>query len=99
MLPLAVLTAVPHRAHGVDDVAARQAVRAGDLGLASPAAAQRPTLLEQLRSCRPMDTAIHAATAQQRFLRRVDDGVYAHFRDIVPNDDKGHDTHLCAIII
>ena len=99
LFPLAVLTAVPHRAHGVDDVAARQAVRAGDLGLAGPATAQRPALLEQLRPRRPVDAAIHAATAQQRFLRRVDDGVYAHFRDVIANNDKGHDTHLCAIII
>ena len=99
LFPLAVLTAVPHRAHGVDDVAALQAVRAGDLGLAGPAAAQRPALLEQLRPRRTVDAAIHAASTQQRFLRRVDDGVYAHFRDVIANNDKGHDTHLCAIII
>ena len=99
MFPLAVLTAVPHGADGVDDVAARQAVRAGDLGLAGPAAAQRPALFEQLRPRCTVDAAIHAASAQQRFLRRVDDGVHAHFRNIVSNDDKGHDTHLCAIII
>ena len=90
LFPLAVLTAVPHRADGVDDVAARQAVRARDLGLAGPAAAQRPALLEQLRPRRTVDAAIHAATAQQRFLRRVDDGVHGHFRDVVANNDKGH---------
>ena len=99
LLPLAVLTAVPHGADGVDDVAARQAVRAGDLGLAGSAAAQRPALLEQLRPRRTVDAAIHAATAQQGFLRRVDNGVHAHFRDVIANNDKGHDTHLCAIII
>ena len=99
MFPLAVLTAVPHGADCVDHIFARQAVRAGELGLAGPAAAQRPALLEQLRSRRAVDAAIHAASAQQGFLRRVDDGVHAHFRDIVSNDDKGHDTHLCAIII
>ena len=99
MFPLTVLTAVPHGAHGVDHIFARQAVRAGNLGLASPAAAQRPALLEQLRPRRTVDAAIHAASAQQRFLRRVDDGIYAHFRNIVSNDDKGHDIHLCVIII
>ena len=99
LFPLAVLTAVPHRADGVDHIFARQAVRACNLGLAGPAAAQRPALLEQLRPRRTVDAAIHAATAQQRFLRRVDDGVYAHFRDVIANNDKGHDTHLSAIII
>ena len=99
LLPLTALTAVPHRADGVDNVAARQAVSAGDLGLAGSAAAQRPALLEQLRSRRTVDAAIHAASTQQRLIRRVDDSVHAHFRDIVSNDDKGHDTHLCAIII
>ena len=63
LFPLAALTAVPHGAHGVDDVAARQAVRARDLCLAGPAAAQRPALLEQLRSRRTVDAAVHAASA------------------------------------
>jgi len=90
LFPLAVLTAVPHRAHGVDHILTGQPVSFGDLGLAGPAAAQRPALLEQLRSCRTMDAAIHAATAQQRFLRRVDDDVHAHFRDVIANNDKGH---------
>ena len=54
---------------------------------------------EQLRPRRTVDAAIHAASTQQRLIRRVDDSVHAHFRDIVSNDDKGHDTHLCAIII
>lgn len=99
MFPLAALTAVPHGADGVDDVAARQAVRTGDFCLAGPTAAQRPALLEQLRSCRPMDAAIHAATAQKRFICRIDDSVNLHFRDVIANNDKGHDTHLCAIII
>ena len=99
MFPLAALTAVPHRADGVDHIFARQAVRARDLGLAGPAASQRPALLEQLRSRRAVDSAIHAATAQKRFICRVDDSVNLHFRNVVANNDKGHDTHLCAIII
>ena len=99
LFPLTVLTAVPHGAHGVDHIFARQAVRAGDLGLASPAAAQRPALLEQLRPRRTVDAAVHAVSAQQGFLGRVDDGVYAHFRNVVANDDKGHDTHLLTITV
>jgi hypothetical protein len=71
----------------------------GEQGVASLSTAQRPALLEQLRPRRTVDAAIHAASAQQRFLRRVDDGVHAHFRDVIANNDKGHDTHLCAIII
>jgi len=90
LLPLTALTAVPHRADGVDDVAARQAVRARDFGLAGPAAAQRPALLEQLRPRRPVDAPIHPASAQQGLLGRVDNGVHGHFRDVVANDDKGH---------
>ena len=31
---------------------------------------------------------------QQGFLGRVDDGIYAHFCNVVSNDDKGHDTRL-----
>ena len=47
-------------------------------------------LLEQLRPRRPVDAAIHAASTQQRFLCRVDDGIHAHFRDIIANNDKWH---------
>ena len=90
LFPLAVLTAVPHRAHGVDHIFARQAVRARDLGLAGPAAAERPALLEQLRPCRTVDAAVHAASAQQGFLRRIDDGIHAHFRDVIANNFKRH---------
>ena len=53
-------------------------------------AAQRPALLEQLRPCHTVDAAIHAASAQQGFLRCVDDGIHAHFRDVFANNDKGH---------
>ena len=90
LLPLAALSAVPHGTHGVDHIFTGQAVGFRDLGLAGFAAAKPPALLEQLRPRRPVDAAVHAAPAQQGFLRRVDDGVHAHFRDIVANDDKRH---------
>ena len=90
MFPLTVLTAVPHGADGVNHIPAGQAVGFGDLGVTCLAAAQRPTLGQQLRPCRTMDAAIHAASAQQGLLGRVDDGVHGHFRDVVANDDKGH---------
>ena len=48
----------------------RQSVRPCDLGISRFSAAQRPALCQQLRSRRPVDTAIHAATAQKRFICR-----------------------------
>lgn len=48
----------------------RQSVRHCDLGISRFSAAQRPPLCQQLRSRRPVDTAIHAATAQKRFICR-----------------------------
>ena len=87
LLPLAVAAAVPHGADGVNHIPAGQAVGFGDLGVTCLAAAQRPTLGQQLRPCRTMDAAIHAASAQQGLLGRVDNGVHGHFRDVVANDD------------
>jgi hypothetical protein len=37
-----------------------------------------------------VDAAIHAATAQKRFICRIDDSVNLHFRNVVANNDKGH---------
>ena len=90
LFPFTVAAAVPHGADGVDHIPAGQAVGLGDLGIAGLAAAQRPALGQQLRPRRAVDAAIHAASAQQGLLGRIDDGIHGHFRDVVANDDKGH---------
>ena len=89
-LPLTVTAPVPHRADGVDHILTGQPVSLGDLGIAGLAATERPALGQQLRSRRAMDTAIHAATTQQRFVRRIDDGIHFHFCNIIANNFKRH---------
>jgi hypothetical protein len=67
-------------------VLGRQAVASGDLGFAGSAAAKRAAFGEQLQASRAMDRAINAATAQERSIGRIDDGVNAECGD-VGNDD------------
>ena len=85
-LRLAVLAAVPHRADGVDHVARRQVVAAGQSDLAGRTAAERPALLEQLRAGGAVDRAVDASAAEQRRVRGVDDGVDLQSRDVVFDD-------------
>src|SRR4051812_10807402 len=55
--------AIPHRAHGVDDVTRRQAVTPGDLRIAGVATVQQPAFVQQFRTGGAMNRAIHASPA------------------------------------
>ena len=90
LFPFSIAAAAPHRTDGMNHILAGQAVRLCNLCFACHAAAQSPALCQQLRSCRPMDTAVHTSTAQKRFICRIDDSANLHFRNVVANNDKGH---------
>lgn len=92
LLLFAVIAALPHRADGVNDIFAGQAVSPRELGLAGPAPAESPAFSQQLRPGRPVDAAVHAASAEQRLVGCIDNGVHAHSRDVVSNDNKRHDS-------
>ena len=83
---LALSTAVPDRPDGMDHMPRRQPITPGDLGVTGGAAMERAALGQQFGPGRAMDRAIDAATAEQRAIRRVDDGVNAQRRD-VGNED------------
>src|SRR6185312_9407933 len=69
-----------------------QAPRAGELGIAGVAAAQRPARLEQLGPGRPVDRAVDPAAAEQARVRGVDDRVGVGVRGDVAEvkGDRGH---------
>jgi hypothetical protein len=58
------MPAPPDGSDGVNHVPGRQAVAAGDVGLAHFAAPQPAAFFEQSRASGPMDGAIHAATTK-----------------------------------
>lgn len=64
---------MPDRADRVNDMAGKQTITPGELGVTRLAAAQPAALLQQFRPCGPVNRAIHAAAAQQRRIRGVDD--------------------------
>ena len=78
---LAALAAAPHRPHGVDHVTRRQREAGGDLCLSGVAAAEPRASRAKLRPRGAVDGAVDAAAAEQRLVRRVDDGV-----DVKPSD-------------
>src|SRR5439155_21733456 len=76
------LPAVPDRSDGVNDVARRQSVAAGDARLAGGASADGAAFLEQLRPGSAMNRAVHPAATQKGRVRSVDDRVHREFRDV-----------------
>ena len=85
-LILAAIAAVPDRSHRVDHVPCRQTIASGNFGISGGAATKRAAFGKQLRAGRAVNSAVDAATAQQRRIRGVDDGVNAERGD-VGNDD------------
>jgi hypothetical protein len=76
-LVLAFAATVPDRADGMNDMPRRKPVARGDLGVAGLAACKRAAFGKQPRPGGAMDRAINPAAAEQRAIRRVDDGVNA----------------------
>ena len=83
---LARRTAVPHRTDRVDDMERRQPIAARDLGVARGASAKPAAFGQQFRPGGTMDGTIDAASAQQRIVGRVDDGIDGERRDIGDDD-------------
>jgi hypothetical protein len=70
----------------MNDVEGRQAIAARDLGRAGFAAVERFAFLQQLRACGTMDRAVDPAAAEQRRVRRIDDGVDRERGDVGDDD-------------
>jgi len=54
--------------------------------------------MQELGAGRAVDGTIHAAAAQQRRVRRIDDGIDLHLRDVAANGAKRflHDPFRCC---
>src|SRR5690606_29702064 len=70
------------RPDGRDHPFGGQVEAGGQAGFAGQAAAVAAIAFAQLRTRGPVDGAVHPATAEQRFVRRIDDGVDLDLRDV-----------------
>jgi hypothetical protein len=86
--------AVPHWTDGMNHMPRRQSITFGDFGVAGLAAMERAAFGQQFGAGRAMDRAIDAATAEQRGIRSVDDGVNAQGRDVGDDDFQPRRTYL-----
>lgn len=75
-------------------MARRQPVALRDPGVAGSAAAEPAALGQKIGPRRAMDRTIDAATAEQRLVSRVDDGVDAQRRDVGDDDLEGRRADL-----
>ena len=85
------LPAIP--TDGMDDVAGRKIVCAGDAGFAGRTPVEPAAFFEEPGAGRAMDGAVHAAPAEQGFVRGVDDRIHFQPRDVAFDD---FDTVRCA---
>jgi hypothetical protein len=86
--------AVPDRTDSMNHMPRRQPITSGDLGVAGAAAVERPAFRQQLRSGRAMNGAIHPATAKQRAVGGVDNGIDAQAGDVGDDDLQPRRTEL-----
>ncbi len=87
-LRLAVSSAPPDRPDSVDHMLRRQPVAARDPRFTRWTSPDRAALLEQLRTRCAMNRAIDPASAEQRFVRSVDDGIDRESRDVCLNESQ-----------
>src|SRR3954453_2368821 len=81
-IALAVMTALPDRSNRMDHMPRRQTVALGDFGVSGGAAVELTAYGQQFRPSSSMDRAVDTATAQQRRVGRVDDGVNAQCSNV-----------------
>jgi hypothetical protein len=91
---LAMLAVLPDRADGVNDLPGRKLVTSRDFGLTRPATAEREAFRQQFRTSRPMNGAIHAATAKQRRFGSIHDRLHAPLRDVADDDGDAINRHV-----
>ena len=85
-LLLARAAAAPDRPDGVQDVTGGQVTSAGRLHVAGVAPAELAALVENRRPTRAVDRAVDAATAEQRRVGRVHDGVDVLLGDVAEDE-------------
>jgi len=69
---LTLLSTLPNRSDGVNNVLCLQVEARSDFGQPGLAAAQSSALIEKSRARRAMNRAVHSTATQQRFVGGVD---------------------------
>ena len=91
-LRLAVCSATPNRPNCVNNEASRQAIATRNLCFPGTTTAQRAAFGEQFGACGAVNCAIDAATAEERCVRRVHNGINVQFGDVAA--DNLNPTHI-----
>ena len=78
--------AAPDRPDCVNDEASRQTIAARDFRFAWATTAERAAFGEQFGACGAVNRAIDAATAEERRVRRVHNGINVEFCDVAAED-------------
>ena len=81
-LRLAMFSTTPDRPNCVNDKVSWQTISARDFGFAWTTTAQRAAFGEQFGACGAVNRAIDAATAEERRVRRVHNGINVQFSDV-----------------
>ncbi len=85
-LTLSVTAAPPDWAYRVDDRLGRQPVPRRDEGRAGGNIANLLPCGQEFRPRRPMDSPVHPAAYDRPRIRRIDNSIHLHLRDIIADD-------------
>ena len=81
-----VFPAAPDRTDGVNNESSWQTISTRDFSFAWTTTAQRAAFAEQFGACCAVNRAIDAATAEERCVRRVHNGISVQFSDVTAHD-------------
>jgi hypothetical protein len=84
-LLLSVFPAAPDRTDGMNDIAGLELIPLGNFGIAGSTSAKSPAFSKKLRTGCPVDSPVHAATAEQAPVRGIDDDIHCKSRYIRQN--------------
>ena len=76
----------PDRTDGVNDESSWQTISGRDFSFAGTTTAQRAAFGEQFGACGAVNRSIDAATAKERCVRRVHNGINVQFSDVAAED-------------
>jgi hypothetical protein len=91
-----VVSAIPYRADGVNDVGGGEPIALGEPGIAGFATAKEAALVEELGAGGAMDCPVHPAAAEQGAIGGVDDGIDGQGCDVGAENSDFLDHRFCA---
>ena len=85
--PLPMAAALPNRSDCVDDILGQEPIPRRDERFSRGDIANLPSCGQEFWPRHPMDSPIHPTAHNRPRIRRIDNDIDLHFRDVIADDD------------